>query len=181
LWSLSGMSAITIATPFADGDLLYVTSGYVGSPLKPVYAIRPGASGDISLDRSESSNAHIAWCNWTAAPYNPGTLLYGDKLYVLLDRGLFSAYDAKTGRPFFERERIPGGRGFTSSPWAAKGKIFCLDEDGATFVFRAGDRFELLHVNRLADDEMGMATPAIAGDKLLLRTAARIYCISTRR
>ena len=179
LWSLRGMSGITIATPFAEGDLLYVTSGYVGSPLKPIYAIRPGASGDISLARSETANAHIAWCNWTAAPYNPSTLLYAGTLYVLLDRGMLSAHDAKTGKAFFDRERIPNGGAFTTSPWAANGKIFCLNEDGATFVFRAGEKFDLLHVNKLADDDMGMATPAIAGDKLLLRTAARIYCVKS--
>ena len=179
LWSLRGMSGITIATPFAEGDLLYVTSGYVGSPLKPIYAIRPGASGDISLARSETANAHIAWCNWTAAPYNPSTLLYGGTLYVLLDRGMLSGHDAKTGKAFFDRERIPNGGAFTTSPWAANGKIFCLNEDGATFVFRAGEKFDLLHVNKLADDDMGMATPAIAGDKLLLRTAARIYCVKS--
>jgi len=55
--------------------------------------------------------------------------------------------------------------------------VFCLNEDGVTFVIRAGDKFELLHTNKLADDDMCMATPAMAGDKLLIRTAARIYCI----
>ncbi len=178
LWSLRGMSGITIATPFAEGDLCYVTSGFVGSRLRPIYAIRAGASGDISLSWGQTSNAHIAWCQPTAAPYNPSTLLYRDRLYVLLDRGMFSAYDAGTGAPLYERERIPQGGGFTASPWAADGKIFCLNEDGVTFVLRAGDKFELLHANRLADDDMGMATPAIAGDRLLLRTSAHLYCIA---
>ncbi|MFZ5832189.1 MAG: PQQ-binding-like beta-propeller repeat protein [Planctomycetota bacterium] len=177
LWSLEGMSGITIATPFAEDDLLYITSGFVGSRLRPIYAIRPGASGDISLTGSATSNEFIAWCNWRAAPYNPSTLLYRDTLYVLLDRGMLSAYDAKTGTPLYERERIPESGGFTASPWAARGKIYCLDEDGVTFVLRAGDKFELLHANRLADDDMGMATPAIVGDRLLIRTAARVYCI----
>jgi outer membrane protein assembly factor BamB len=70
-----------------------------------------------------------------------------------------NSYDAKTGRAFFERERIPDGGGFTASPWAANGKLYCLNEDGVTFVLRAGERFELLHANRLADDDMGMAPP----------------------
>lgn len=178
LWSLKGMSGITIATPFAEGDLCYVTSGFVGSRLRPIYAIRAGASGDISLSWGQTSNASIAWCQPTAAPYNPSTLLYRDKLYVLLDRGMLSAYDEKTGRVFFERERIPQGGGFTASPWAANGNIFCLNEDGVTFVFRANEKFELLHANRLADDDMGMATPAIVGGRLLIRTSARLYCIA---
>jgi outer membrane protein assembly factor BamB len=177
LWWLAGMSGITIATPFADGDLLYVTSGYVGSPLKPVYALNPGAEGDISLGKDRTSSASIAWCDWKAAPYNPSTLLTQGRLYVLLDRGALSAYDAKIGKPLFERERIPGARGFTASPWAARGKIYALDEDGVTFVFEGGDAFKLLHSNRLAEDDMAMATPALAGERLLLRTSARLYCI----
>jgi outer membrane protein assembly factor BamB len=181
LWSLQGMSGITIATPFAGDGLLYITSGYVRSPMRPIYAIRPGARGDISLAQGQTSSQFIAWCQGLAAPYNPSTLLYRDKLYVLLDRGLLSAYDAKTGKPFFEREPILQGGGFTASPWAANGKFYCLNEDGVTFVFRAGDKFELLHANRLAGDDMGMATPAIAGNKLLLRTSARLYCIATKK
>jgi outer membrane protein assembly factor BamB len=172
-----GMSSITIATPYAEGDQLFVTSGYVGSKLKPIYCIRPGAKGDISLDRGENSNEFITWCEWGAAPYNPGTLLYRDRLYVLLDRGMLSVLNPRTGRRFFDRERIPGVRAFTSSPWANDGKVFCLNEDGVTVVFRAGDEFELLHTNRLADDDMCLSTPAIANGRLLIRSAARLYCI----
>jgi len=172
-----GMSSITIATPFAEGDQLFVTSGYVGSKLKPIYSVRPGAKGDISLDRSDRSNQFIIWCNWNAAPYNPSTLLYRNRLYVLLDRGMLSALDPKTGKPIYNRERIPGRNAYTSSPWANDGKIFCLNEDGETFVFAAGDKYELLHRNRLGDDDMCMATPALAGDSLIIRTTARLYCI----
>jgi outer membrane protein assembly factor BamB len=179
LWWLSGMSGITIATPFAEDGLLYVSSGYVGSPLKPIYAIRPGGEGDLSLGRGQTASASIAWCDWKAAPYNPSPLLYGGRLYVLYDLGVFGALDAKTGKPLF-RERIPEGRTFTASPWAARGKVYALNEDGVTLVFEAGDAFKLLHSNRLADDDMGMATPAIAGDRLLLRTSARLYCIRGR-
>ena len=178
LWSLQGMSSITIATPFAEGDMLYISSGYVMSPLRPIYAIRPGASGDISLPKGATTNEFIAWSNPGAAPYNPSTLLYRGILYVLFDRGMVSAYDAKTGKAFYERQRIEGGGSFSTSPWAAEGLIYCLNEDGVTFVLRAGEKFEPLRSNKLAADDMGMATPAIAGDKLLLRTAARVYCIA---
>jgi outer membrane protein assembly factor BamB len=181
LWWLEGMSSITIATPYAAGGLLYVSSGYVGSQLRPLYAIRPGGRGDISLKQDQRSGPFVAWCDWKGAPYNPSTLVHGGRLYVLHDRSMISAYDAVTGAPLYDRERIPGAAGFTASPWAWGDRIFALDEDGVTFVFRAGPRFELLHRNRLADDDMGMATPAIAGDRLLIRTAARIYCIGGPR
>ena len=177
LWWFTGMSSITIATPYANNGLLYVSSGYVNDKLRPLYAIRAGASGDVSLEPGQTSNRFVAWCQPTAAPYNPTTLLYDGRVYVLYDRSMFACFRALTGEPVFERERIPQGRHFTVSPWAYDGKVFCLDEDGVTFVVRAGDEFELLHTNKLAEDDMCMATPAIAGDRLLLRTSARVYCI----
>jgi len=181
LWWLEGASAITIATPYAADGLLYVSSGYVGSPLRPLYAIRPGAAGDISLGREARSNQFVAWADWRGAPYNPSTLTYDGRTYVLHDRALLSAYRAKDGLPLFDKERIPNGTAYTASPWAHDGKIYCLSEDGVTHVFRAGDRFELLHTNKLADDDMCMATPAVAGNRLLIRTAARLYCIAPRQ
>ncbi|HEY5914034.1 MAG TPA: PQQ-binding-like beta-propeller repeat protein [Verrucomicrobiae bacterium] len=177
LWSLKGMSSITIATPYADGDLLYVTSGFIMDKKRPIYAIRPGAGGDISLAPGQTNNASITWCQPLAAPYNPSTLVYDGRLYVLYDLGELSAFDARTGTPLFTRQKLAQGLHLTASPWAANGRVFCLNEDGVTFVVRAGDRFELLHTNKLADDDMCMASPALAGDRLLIRTAVRLYCI----
>ena len=177
LWSLQGMSAITIATPYEVDGLLCVSSGYVLDKNKPLYAIRPNASGDITLEPGETVNDSIAWSQPSAAPYNPSTLAVGGRVYVLHDRGFLAAYSGDDGRELFGPQRIPEGRAFTSSPWAADGKIFCLNEDGVTFVFGAGDTFQPLHTNALADDDMCMATPAIAGDRLLIRSAARLYCI----
>ena len=177
LWSLEGMSSITIATAYAANDLLYVSSGYLLDRIRPIYAIRPCASGDISLEGDATSNDFIAWCQWKAAPYNPSTLVYRDRLYVLYDGGMLACYNAADGSVVYDRQRIQGGRAFTASPWAYDGKIFCLSEDGVTCVIKAGDEFELLHTNPLADDDMGMATPAIAGSRLIIRTAARVYAV----
>ncbi|MGY8650111.1 MAG: PQQ-binding-like beta-propeller repeat protein, partial [Verrucomicrobiia bacterium] len=172
--------SITIATPYAKFGLLYVTSGYVGDRRKPVFAIRPGAKGDISLESDEDSNEHVAWCQRRAGPYNPSTIVYGDLMYVLLDRGLVACYEAKTGKRVYGPERIVArGGAFTSSPWAYNGKIFFLDENGVAYVLKAGREFKLLRANRLnLKEDMCMATPAIVGGKLLIRTDARIYCFS---
>ena len=180
LWSFRGMSSISIPTPFAGDGLLFVSSGYVGDKVRPLYAIRPGASGDITLQPGETNNQFIAWSNPVGGPYNPSPLFYEGRVYVLFDRGLVTCYDAKTGKVLYDRERLPEGLAFTSSPWAAGGRIFCLYEDGVCYVLRAGDKFELLHTNKLADGDMCMATPALAGDRLLIRTAARLYCIRGR-
>lgn len=177
LWWFKGMSSITIAAPYAGQGLLYVSSGFVGDKSRPLYAIRPVASGDITLAPGQTNNAAIAWCQPTAAPYNPTTLAYEGRLYVLHDRGELSAFDARTSALLYDRERLPGGRHFTASPWAYNGRVFCLNEDGVTYVVRAGERFELLHTNKLAEDDMYLATPALPGDRLLIRSAARLYCI----
>jgi outer membrane protein assembly factor BamB len=177
LWLFHGMSSITIPTPFAGEGLLFVGSGYVGDKLRPLYAIRPGAGGDITLKTGETNNEFIVWSNPVAAPYNPSPLFYDGRVYVLYDRGQVSCFDAKTGRVFYERQRLPEANAFTASPWAAGGHVYCLSEDGVCYVLRSGDQFELLHSNKLADDDMCMATPALAGDRLLIRSAARLYCI----
>ena len=176
LWSLQGMSSITIATPYELDGLLCVSSGYVMDRSKPLYAIRPGASGDISLAPGATSNAAIAWSQPSAAPYNPSTVALDGRVYVLHDRGFLAAYAGSDGRELFSPQRIPEGRAFTASPWGADGKVFCLNEDGVTFVFQGGDSFAPLHTNTLAEDDMCMATPALAGERLLVRTAARLYC-----
>ncbi len=177
LWEFNGMSTIAIPTPFSKFGLLYVASGYVGDQHRPVYAIRPGASGNISLKEGETSNQYIAWYLRQGAPYNPSPIVYGDLYYTLYDRGFFTANDARTGKEIYGKQRIdPAVGAFTSSPWAYNGKLFCLSEDGDTFVIQAGGEYKLLGKNSL--DELCMATPAIARGSLILRTASKLYRIS---
>jgi outer membrane protein assembly factor BamB len=179
LWEFAGMSDIVIPTPVASRSLLYVSSGYVSNSLRPVYAIRPGASGDISLKDGQTRNDFIAWCDRKAGPYNPSPLLYGDRLYVLYDKGFLACYDAKTGQPVYGRQRLsPTATAFTASPWACDGKIYCLSEDGETFVVQAGPEFKLLASHRL--DQMTLATPAIARDSVIMRTFSHLWRFGTR-
>ncbi len=176
LWEFGGMSSIMIPTPVAQSDLLYVSSGYVGDKVRPVFAIRPGASGDISLKPGETNNEFIAWYQPTAGPYNPSPLLYEGYFYVLYDFGFLACYDARTGRQVYEKQRVrPEPTAFTASPWAVNGQIFALSEDGDTFVFQAGPEYRLLRTNSLG--EMSLATPALAGDRLLIRTLSKLYCL----
>lgn len=180
LWELGPMSSIVIPTPFSKSGLLYVTSGYIGDEVRPVYAVQPGASGDISLKASESSNRFVAWSQPQAGPYNPSPIVYGDYYYTLLDRGFLTAHDARTGKEVYGKQRIdPAATAFTASLWAYNGKIFALSEDGDTFVFQAGPQYKLLGKNSL--DEMCMATPAIYRSTLIVRTASKLYRIQKIR
>lgn len=180
LWEFKGMSAIAIPTPFDRHGLLFISSGYVMDQLRPAYAIRPGASGDISLKAGEAANQFIAWSGATMGPYNPTPIVYGDYYYTLFDRGFFTCHDAKTGKEIYPRQRISAeSTGFTSSPWAYNGKIFVMSEDGDTFVIQAGSEYKLLGKNSL--NEMTLATPAVARGSLIVRTASKLYRIARQR
>jgi outer membrane protein assembly factor BamB len=177
LWELGGMSSIAIPTPFSKFGLLYISSGYVMDQVRPVYAVKPGASGDISLKPGETSSQYISWYLPQGGPYNPTPVVYGDYYYTLLDRGFFTCHDAKTGAEVYGKQRLdPAAGAFTSSPWAYNGKIFCLSEDGDTFVIQAGREYKLLRKNTL--EEMCMATPAIVRGSLIIRTASKLYRIT---
>jgi outer membrane protein assembly factor BamB len=180
LWELSGMSSITIPTPFARHGLLFLSSGYVGDALRPTYAIRPGATGDISLPKGETTSAFVAWSHPTIAPYNPTPLAYGDHLYTLLDRGFLLCHEATTGKEIYGRQRISADEtGFTSSPWAYNGKVFALSEDGNTYVIQAGPEFKVVGRNPIG--EMTLATPAVANGSVFIRTASKLYRITQSR
>jgi outer membrane protein assembly factor BamB len=180
LWQLKGMSTISIPTPFDRFGLLYISSGYVADPLRPTYAIRPGASGDISLKAGETTNSHIVWSLPTGAPYNPTPIVYRNELYTLFDRALFTSHDARTGKEIYSRQRITADAAtFTASPWAYNGKIFVLSEEGDTYVVEAGPSFKVLGKNSL--NEMALATPAVARGSLFIRTQSKLYRITKSR
>jgi outer membrane protein assembly factor BamB len=180
LWELKGMTTLDVPSPFARHGLLYISSGYPGASPRPVFAVRPGASGDISLEPGETSNRFITWYQPLLGTYNTSALVYGDYYYTLLDRGFLLCHDARTGRQVYGRQRISAeSSGFTASPWAYNGKIFALSEDGDTFVIQAGPEFRLLGRNSLSG--MTLATPAIAQGSVIIRTQSHLYRIARAR
>jgi outer membrane protein assembly factor BamB len=180
LWELSGMSTFAVPSPIEVNGLLYVMSGYTASPLRPVYAIRAGATGDISLKADETSNAFIVWADRTLGTFHPSPLVYRGCLYVLHDRGFLTCSDAATGKPIYGRQRVSADAAtFTASPWAYNGKVFALSEDGDTYVIEAGPEFKVLGKNSL--NEMALATPAVARGSLIVRTVSKLYRISEDR
>ena len=177
LWDLKApTSNLIIPSPISAHGLVYVTSGYVGDSDRPVYAVRPGASGQSAVGKNPAEHPHVAWSQPQAGPYNTSPIVYGDYYYTLLDRGFMTCHDARTGKEIYGKTRFPESASFTSSPWAYNGKIFCLSEDADTYVVEAGPAFKVVGINRL--DELCLASPAVVDGKLLLRTASRLYCIA---
>jgi outer membrane protein assembly factor BamB len=193
LWELGGMAGQAKASPAADTELLFVGTGggpggfggrggqrdgFAGGGSRPLFAVKAGASGDITLKNGTKSNDGIAWYQPKAGPQTASPLLYRGYLYVLDERGGYlSCYDAKTGKQAY-KERLPGARGFTSSPWAAGGKLFFLDDAGTTHIVQAGPAFKVLGKNIL--DAMCWSSPAVAGHTFLLRTVDHLFCIKQK-
>ena len=189
LWSFRGLNSISIPQPFSANGLLYVTSGYVGDAIRPVFAIRPGASGDISLRDGQRSNDAIVWYQNAAGPYHPTPLVYGDYYFTLLDQGFYTVHDARTGEEqYFTEQQVltqevrrrvaRGTGGFTASPWAYNGKIFAISEDGDTYVFDTADDFNVIATNALG--EVAMSSPAIAQGSLFIRTRSHLWRLSNQ-
>jgi outer membrane protein assembly factor BamB len=175
LWRMSGITG-AIPTPVATSEMLYIATGSQGEADRPVFAVRPGASEDISLEEGEDSNEFVAWYRPLVSAYIPSPLLYKDRIYFVRDNGILSVYDAKNGERLFRARIGGGGHTFASSPWAYNGKVFFLSEDGDTFVARPGESYEELGMNSLG--EMCLASPAISGDSLFVRTKTKLYRIS---
>ena len=177
LWQFDGkMSNLVIPSPFAAHGFCYIASGYIGDAHRPTFAMRPGASGDITPKGDYQESEFIEWYQGTSSAYNTSQIVYGDYLYTLYDRGFFTCHDAKTGKEVYGKTRFSPSGSFTASPWAYNGHLFCLSEDGLTYVLKAGPKFEIIERNDL--DELCLASPAVVQDKVLIRTASRLYCIS---
>jgi outer membrane protein assembly factor BamB len=165
LWKLAKHSEITVPTPFLGDGLIFVTSGY--RPVQPIYAIKPGAKGDISLKDSKTTNDYIAWSVERGGPYQPTPIVYRGHLYICSNDGMVTCYEAKTGKKVY-RERLTGAGGHTASPVIADGKIYFTSEEKGIRVIKAGPTFELLAVNPIGDP--CMATPAIADGMIFVRS-----------
>jgi outer membrane protein assembly factor BamB len=165
LWRLGRSSNITAPTPVFDGDLIVVMSGR--RPNAPIFVLRAGASGDITLPEGATSGGSVVWTKVNAGSYMPTPIVYGGHLYVLKNQGILSCYDLRSGALRYE-QRLPGvPSGFSASPVAADGKLYLPSEDGEILIVKAGPSFALLGRNPMGQPLM--ATPAISGRLLLVR------------
>ena len=173
LWSLGPNSEIACTTPVTGHGLIFVTAGY--PPVQPIYAIRAGSNGDLTLKDGKESSEAIAWSKQRGGVYLPSPIVYGDHLYTVNNNGVMSVYDAKTGNRIYQ-QRVGEGGSFTASPVAAAGKLFIATEDGDVYVVKAGPQYELIAKNTIG--EAIIATPALAGDMLLVRGEKHLFAIA---
>lgn len=172
LWSLGPNSELPIATPFTAHDLVYVSAGY--PPVRPIYAVKPGSRGDLSLPDGEDSSARVPWSKNRGGAYMPTPLVVGDIFYMGHHDGRLETYDARTGERIY-RARFSEGGAFTASPVSAGDRIYFSTEDGEIYVVRAGTEYEELAVHHMG--EIIMATPAVSEGVLYVRTLGRLIAL----
>jgi outer membrane protein assembly factor BamB len=146
--------------------MVFCSSGRAG----PTLAIRPGGKGDVT-------RTHVAWTSPRGSPFVPSPILYGEHLYMINDMAsIVTCLEAMTGKVLFQgRLGVAQREGFSSSPVAVDGKVFFTNDEGETFVLKAGPTFEMLHVNKL--DETTLATPALVDGRWYFRTDRNLIAI----
>ncbi len=174
LWTLSPNSEVVVGTPVLGEGVVYITAGY--PPVRPIYAVRPGGDGDISLPRGSETNESIVWSKDRGGTYIPTPILYRGILYTNANNGRLTAYDAASGAMLYRARIGRTGGSYVASPVAADGKLYFADEDGMVHVVKAGPEYELLESNDMG--EVIWATPAITNGVLVVRTLQHVWGIA---
>jgi outer membrane protein assembly factor BamB len=166
LWRCSGNTYEVIPTPVVGYGMIFCSSGRAG----PTLAIRPGGTGDVT-------RTHLAWESPRGSPFVPSPILYGEQLYMVNDMAsIVTSIQATTGKTLWQgRLGVASREGFSASPIGVEGKIFFTNDEGETFVLRAGPAFELLHVNRIGEGTL--ASPALVDGRWYIRTDRNLYAI----
>ncbi len=169
LWQCAGMTRNVIPTPVVGFGMVFCTSGFRGSSLM---AIKLGQSGDLT-----DSDA-VAWKVGEGTPYVPSPLLYGDKLYVCdVNKEVISCYNAKTGKPYFFKQKLDEIKGIYASPTAAANRVYFVGRNGVTYVIKPSEELEVLAVNTL--DDRFDCSPAFVDDEMFLKGKGHLYCIAS--
>jgi outer membrane protein assembly factor BamB len=171
IWEAGGLGSNVIPAPVRVKDTVIVMSGHREPNL---LAIRLGGKGDLT------GTGSILWTNQRGNSYTASPVLHENKLYFVTDSGMLSCFDALTGKPYYHQQRLPKPYNFKSSPVGVNGKLYLPTEDGDVVVVKMGDQYEVLATNTLPD-QMFIATPAVAGGSLYLRSHEALYCIREGR
>ncbi|HXG88889.1 MAG TPA: PQQ-binding-like beta-propeller repeat protein [Vicinamibacterales bacterium] len=166
LWTVRGMTFEVIPTPVVGEGLVFASSGRAG----PTFAIKPGGSGDVT-------STHVAWSTPKGSPFVPSGVVHDGLLYLVNDmQSILTVYEAKTGTLVYQgRMGVAQREGFSASPVIVNGELFFTNDDGETFVVKAGREFKLMHTNSLG--ERTLASPALVDGIWYWRTANNLIAI----
>jgi outer membrane protein assembly factor BamB len=167
IWEAAGLGENTIPQPVQHRDLVFAMSGHT---LKMLLAIRLGRTGTLT------GTDAIAWSTPRGVSYTPSPLLHDGRLYVVSDNGLISCFDAASGKPYYQQQRLPKPSNFKASPVGAAGRMYLATEEGDIVVVRMGDRFEVLATNTF-DNHSFIASPVITGGTIYLRSRTHLFAI----
>jgi outer membrane protein assembly factor BamB len=165
IWRMSGGGDIPIPTPVIGKDLLYLNGAH--GRTSPILAISTGASGDITLQGTETANNYVKWSKPRGGSYMHTMLLYRDRLYNMGWNGVLNCFDALTGKEIFTG-KLGQAKSFVASPVVSDGKIFIVDELGTVYIIQDGTEFKLLHEIPLND--ICLTAPAITDGMIFFRT-----------
>ena len=167
LWEAAGLGENSVPQMVQHADLVFAMSGHT---IKWLMAIRLGRTGVLSETNG------VAWATGRGVSYTPSPLLHDGRLYVVSDAGLVSNFDAATGRPMYQQQRLPKPYNFKASPVGAGGKMYLATEEGDVVVVRLGDAFEILATNTLQDQSF-IASPIVVDGALYLRSRTHLFRI----
>ncbi len=169
IWQCGGQTRNVIPTPVTGFGMVYCASGFRGSSLQ---AIELGRTGELS------GTDAVKWHVKEATPYVPSPLLYGEKLYVCsVNNAIISCYNAKTGEPYFFKEKLEQIKGIYASPIAAANRVYFVGRNGVVYVLKASEKLEVLAINTL--DDGFDASPAVVGNEIYLKGKQNLYCIAS--
>ncbi|HYO11865.1 MAG TPA: PQQ-binding-like beta-propeller repeat protein [Thermoanaerobaculia bacterium] len=174
LWSLGPNSEVIVSTPVVGNGMAFVTAGY--PPVRPVYAVRPGHRGDLTLPKGERASPAVAWSHPRGGTYIPTPILYRGLLHTVNNNGVLTTYRAETGEQLSMIRLSASGTSFSASPVAADGRLYIASEPGDVYVLRAGPEPELLATHPMG--EIVMSTPALSGGLLVIRALNHVYGIA---
>jgi outer membrane protein assembly factor BamB len=167
LWEAAGLGENSIPQPVQHNELVFAMSGHT---IKMLMAIRLGRTGTLT------GTDAIVWSTARGASYTPSPLLHDGRLYVVTDNGLVSAFDAATGKPFYQQARLPQPYGFKASPVGAAGKMYLATEEGDVVVVRLGDRLDVLATNNFENHSF-IASPVIVDGTIYLRSRTHLFAV----
>lgn len=176
IWKLSGGGDIPVPTPIVAHGLAFFTSAH--GPMAPIYAVRLGATGDLTLPSGVTTNAGIVWSVPRKGNYMQTPIVVGDLLFCCNDAGVLSCYEAVTGKLHFQERLSPTADGYTASPVASGERLYFTSELGKVRVLKAASSFQVESTNDLG--ETCMATPAISDGVIYFRTRSQLIAVGAK-